>query len=53
MCLKATLKPFLAAKRKRGLIRDISSGERDVAVLQAWVMDLLSVMNTIRLPFHL
>ena len=50
--LKATLKLFLAAVRKRGLTSDMSSGEGDVPFAHTWVMGLLSVTKTIRFPDH-
>lgn len=52
ICLNATLNPFLAAVRNRGLIRDIIVGAGDVPEDQTWVIDWLSVRNTIRLPVH-
>ena len=43
---------FLAAVKKRGLIRDISVGDGEVPLDHTSVMGLLSVTNTMRFPSH-
>ena len=52
ICLNDMQKPFFAANKYRGLIRDIRGIDGDEPVSQTCVIGLLSVINTILFPFH-